>query len=84
MSNWKAIVGTVAPALATALGGPLAGVAVKAIADKVLGKPAATEADVAAAIEAQDRARAREIATKDWVPTGSRSRTRLRSSCSSS
>lgn len=50
-TNWKGIVGTVAPALATALGGPLAGVAVKTIADRVLGKPAASEADVAAAIE---------------------------------
>ncbi len=101
-TTWKGIVGTVAPALATALGGPLAGVAVRAIAEKVLGKPEASEADVAAAvagaspelllklreadqefakamadagvkleeIEAQDRAsaRAREIATKDWVP----------------
>ena len=49
-ANWKGIVGHVAPALATALGGPLAGVAVKAIADKVLGKPEATEAEVAAAL----------------------------------
>ena len=101
-ANWRGIIGTVAPALATALGGPLAGVAVRAIAEKVLGKPEASEADVAAAvaaagpelllklreadqafaramaeagikleeIEAQDRAsaRAREIATRDWVP----------------
>jgi hypothetical protein len=102
-STWKGIIGTVAPALATALGGPLAGAAVKTIADKVLGTPDASEADVAAAItagaspdmllklkqadqdfaramadagikleelEAADRAnaRAREIATKDWVP----------------
>lgn len=42
--------GTVAPALATALGGPLAGVAVRAIAERVLGKPEASEADVAAAV----------------------------------
>lgn len=48
--NWKDVVGTVAPALATALGGPLAGVAVKTIADKVLGKADATEDEVAAAI----------------------------------
>jgi len=101
-ANWKGIIGTVAPALATALGGPLAGVAVRAIAENVLGRPDATEADVAAAvaaagpelllklreadqafaramaeagikleeIEAADRAsaRAREIATRDWVP----------------
>lgn len=49
-TTWKGIVGTVAPALATALGGPLAGVAVRAIAEKVLGKPEASEADVAAAV----------------------------------
>jgi len=41
-TTWKGIVGTVAPALATALGGPLAGVAVRAIAEKVLGKPEAS------------------------------------------
>jgi len=42
--DWKAIVGTVAPTLATALGGPLAGVAVKAIAAG-LGKPADAKAE---------------------------------------
>lgn len=50
MAQWKEIVGAVAPALATALGGPLAGVAVKAIAGKVLGKPDATEKEVEQAI----------------------------------
>lgn len=49
-ANWKEIVGAVAPALATALGGPLAGVAVKAIAGKILGKPDATEKEVEQAI----------------------------------
>jgi hypothetical protein len=44
--DWKSVVGTVAPVLATALGGPLAGVAVKAIAAG-LGKPEAKEAEVA-------------------------------------
>jgi hypothetical protein len=48
--DWKKLVGAVAPALATALGGPLAGVAVSAISDKLLGKPDGTEAEVAAAI----------------------------------
>jgi hypothetical protein len=101
--DWKKLVGAVAPALATALGGPLAGVAVKEIGSKLLGKPDADEAAVAAAvagatpadliklkeldhafaaqmaeagikleeIEAADRAnaRARQIATKDWVPS---------------
>lgn len=35
--NWKDIIRTVAPTLATALGGPLAGVATQAIAKAVLG-----------------------------------------------
>jgi len=48
--DWKATIGAVAPGLATALGGPLAGAAVKVIADKVFGNPNASEADVAAAL----------------------------------
>ncbi len=48
-TDWKGIVRGVAPALARALGGPLAGTAVQVIADKVLGKPQATEAEVAEA-----------------------------------
>jgi len=50
MKGWKQIIGAVAPTLATALGGPLAGMAVKEIAGKVLGKPEANEAEVAQAI----------------------------------
>lgn len=53
-TDWKKIVGTVAPALATALGGPLAGVAVKTIATQVLGKPEATEQDVEQAVLGAD------------------------------
>lgn len=48
--DWKATIGAVAPGLATALGGPLAGAAVKVIADKVFGNPNASEADIAAAL----------------------------------
>lgn len=40
MSDWKKIVGAVAPGLATALGGPLAGAAIGVIADKLLGDDA--------------------------------------------
>ena len=47
--DWKAIVGSVAPTLATALGGPLAGLAVKAVGD-AMGLDKATEDTVAAAI----------------------------------
>lgn len=50
MADWKDVVGAVAPGLATILGGPFAGAAVKVIADKVLGRPDASEADVAAAL----------------------------------
>lgn len=48
--DWKKVVGTVAPTLATALGGPLAGVAVKAIAGQVLGKEDASASEVETAI----------------------------------
>lgn len=39
--DWKKLVGTVAPTIATALGGPLAGLAVKALGE-ALGTPEAT------------------------------------------
>jgi hypothetical protein len=48
--NWRKLVGTVAPGLATVLGGPLAGMAVKAISTGLLGKPDAGEADIEAAL----------------------------------
>lgn len=66
-ADWKKIVGAVAPTLATALGGPLAGTAVKALAEKFLGKPDATEDEVADAIVAastQDLLKLREIDTE--------------------
>lgn len=49
--DWKAVVKTVAPGLATALGGPLAGMAVKTIGDKILGKSDATEDEVSLALQ---------------------------------
>lgn len=52
--DWKDIVGTVAPTLATALGGPLAGVAVKTLASQLLGKPDATQGEVEQAIVGAD------------------------------
>lgn len=52
--DWKAIVGTVAPTIATALGGPLAGVATKTLASKLLGRPEATEEEVEAAVVGAD------------------------------
>jgi len=50
--DWKDIVGTVAPGLATALGGPLAGAAVKVLGDKLLGRPDASQEEVAEALSA--------------------------------
>ena len=52
--DWKAIVSTVAPTLATALGGPLAGVAVKSIAGKLLDRPDATPEEVEQAVLGAD------------------------------
>lgn len=48
--DWRQVIGSVAPGLAAALGGPLAGAAVKVIADKVLGRPEATQEEVAEAL----------------------------------
>lgn len=48
--DWKSIVKTIAPALGTALGGPMAGIATKFIADKFLGNPEATEKEIAEAV----------------------------------
>ena len=48
--DWRKLLAGLAPTLASALGGPLAGLAVREIADKMLGDPEASEADVAAAI----------------------------------
>jgi hypothetical protein len=48
--DWKGILGGIAPTLATALGGPAAGLAVKAISAKLLGHENGTPEEVAAAI----------------------------------
>jgi hypothetical protein len=48
--DWKSLVRTVSPVLGSALGGPLAGAAIKLLADKVLGRPDATEDEVAQAL----------------------------------
>jgi hypothetical protein len=49
MMDWKALVGTVAPWIGTALGGPLGGAAVGAVAD-ALGLSDKTEASIKAAL----------------------------------
>ena len=43
MSKWKEILGAVAPTIAAALGGPLAGTAVAALSKALLGHPDGTE-----------------------------------------
>jgi hypothetical protein len=64
MADWKSILGAVAPALATALGGPLAGIATKALADKLLGNPEASQQEVEQAIQGmkpEDMVKLRQI-----------------------
>lgn len=51
MSDWKGIVGTVAPAIAAALGGPLAGLGVSALAGALGLGDGANEDDVARAVQ---------------------------------
>lgn len=50
MAKWKEIVGTVAPAIATLLGSPMAGVAVRALGTTLLGDESATEDAVEQAV----------------------------------
>jgi hypothetical protein len=50
MTDWKSIVKTVAPAIAAALGGPLAGAAVQALSVAIFGNPNSTEEEIAAAV----------------------------------
>jgi hypothetical protein len=49
--DWKSIIGSIAPTIATALGGPLAGLGVKAIAGALGLSDGAGEKDVAAAVQ---------------------------------
>ena len=46
MKDWKKIIKGVAPTLATALGGPFAGMATKAIAEGLLGKSDGSDSDI--------------------------------------
>ena len=49
--NWKSLVSNVAPVLGTALGGPFAGMATKAIAAAITGDENTTEKDLAIALQ---------------------------------
>jgi len=46
MKNWKSIVKSIAPVLGTALGGPMAGAAIKMLSSKLLGNEDGTEAEL--------------------------------------
>lgn len=48
--DWKSLVRSVAPAIASTFGGPLAGLGVAALSTALLGKADGSEADVAAAL----------------------------------
>lgn len=50
MKDWKKVLGGIAPTIATAIGGPLAGTATKFLASALLGKDEASEAELEAAV----------------------------------
>jgi len=52
--DWKATVAAVAPTLATALGGPLAGTAISILSQRVLGTGDITDADLGTVISGAD------------------------------
>jgi hypothetical protein len=62
MKDWKALLGAVAPGIATALGGPLAGAVTAQVSRALLGRDDATDAELAEALAAPDAAiRLREL-----------------------
>ncbi|NTW60434.1 MAG: hypothetical protein HGA43_14870 [Nitrospirae bacterium] len=65
MNILKTILGKAAPALATALGGPLAGSAVKFLSGKILGKDDCTETELVKAIEGWTPAQRLELRKLD-------------------
>ncbi len=64
-NNWKDVLGAVAPTIATILGGPLAGMAVKAVSTAVLGRDDGTEAEIATAVAGADPAALARIKEAD-------------------
>ena len=65
MSELKRLVASIAPTLGTALGGPLAGVATRYLANAWLGKESATEDDLIAAIQGADSSEILELRKLD-------------------
>lgn len=73
--NFLSVLKTAAPAIATALGGPAAGIGVKFLADKFLGNPDATEEEVYQALEQakpEDMVKLRELDNHFWIEQGKR------------
>ena len=70
MKDWKKVLGGIAPTIATALGGPLAGTATKFLASSLLGKDEASESELEAAIIGAIRCMSASIqlaiARRDW------------------
>lgn len=65
--DWKDLVRSVAPVIASAFGGPLAGVGVKALSEIVLGKPDGTEDELEEALKMADPALLQKIKAGDQV-----------------
>ena len=65
MSELKRLVASIAPTLGTALGGPLAGVATRYLANEWLGRETATEDDLIAAIQGADSSEIIELRKLD-------------------
>ena len=65
MKELKRLVADIAPTLGTALGGPLAGVATRYLANEWLGRETATEDDLIAAIQGADSSEIYELRKLD-------------------
>jgi hypothetical protein len=64
MKGWKKLLGQLAPTVATALGGPMAGAATKYISQALLGHKDGSESDIEAALlnaTPQEMAKFKEI-----------------------
>ena len=55
MKDWKDLIAAVAPTIATALGGPMAGFAVRTLSNTLLGHENGSEADIVQAINVSSR-----------------------------
>ncbi len=63
--DWKKLLQGIAPAIATALGGPLAGAAMQALSQAVLGKPDATTPEISAKLSTMTTDELLQVKTAD-------------------